>query len=496
MTKLSFLFLFFEQRQNVDKAVFQFHSQNIFCHCDDFECDTHKTAYAIIYNRRKSHEQKYFTRQWVSLSDLLHGNPVLQGGEEMQLWVGCSYKKACQVVSVLRAFRYRFEPTPEQATLLRRTFGCVRLVYNKALHQRAEAWTSGKKSVGYVAQSAALTTWKKTEELSFLNEVSSVPLQQSLRHLQTAYKNFFAKRAKYPSFKKRRNGGSAEYTRSAFRMQDGALWLAKMDAPLDIRWSRPLPEGIEPSTVTVSLDAAGRWHVSLLCEDASIKPLKRVKAAVGIDVGLNALVTLSTGEKIANPRHDAGELARKRILSRRYARTQKGSKNRDKARRKLARLHARVGDRRRDHLHKLSTRLVRENQAIVVEDLNVRGMVRNRSLARAISDAGWSMLVTLLAYKCAWYGRDLIKVDRFFPSSKACSACGFVLDKLDLSVRTWRCECGAEHDRDHNAARNILAAGLAVSGCGPGVSQRALRGAVQSGLKQQLESRGSGIPSL
>jgi putative transposase len=403
---------------------------------------------------------------------------------------------------VLRAFRYRFEPTPEQATLLRRTFGCVRLVYNKALNERSEAWTLGKKSIGYAEQDRRLTRWKKTQELSFLKEVSSVPLQQSLRHLQTAYAGFFAKRAKYPSFKKRRRGGSATYTRAAFRMREGELYLAKMDAPLAIRWSRPLPDGVEPSTVAVSLDAAGRWHVSMLCEDASIKPLKRVKTAVGIDVGLNALVTLSTGEKIANPRHDAGELARKRTLSRRYARTQKGSKNRDRARLKLARLHARVSDRRRDHLSKLSTRLVRENQAIVVEDLAVRNMVRNRSLARAISDAGWSMLVEMLAYKCEWYGRELVKVDRFFPSSKTCSACGLVRESLDLSVRRWRCACGAEHDRDHNAAKNICAAGLAVStgdranGCGPGVSRRALRSAVQSGLKQQLESRGSGIPSL
>jgi putative transposase len=404
---------------------------------------------------------------------------------------------------MLRAFRYRFEPTAEQESMLRRTIGCCRLVYNKALHQRSEAWTSGKKSIGYVAQSAALTAWKKTDELVFLNEVSSVPLQQTLRHLQTAYSNFFQKRAKYPSFKKRRDGGSAEYTRSAFRMVQGELRLAKMTEPLAIRWSRPLPEGVEPSTVTVSFDAAGRWHVSMLCEDASIKKLPKLKTAVGIDVGLNSLVTLSTGEHIANPRHDAGELARKRVLSRRYTRTKKGSKNRDKARLKLARLHARVGDRRRDHLSKLSTKLVRENQAIVVEDLNVRGMVRNRSLARAISDAGWSMLVTMLAYKCEWYGRELIKVDRFFPSSKTCSACGLVLERLDLSTRRWRCEgCGAEHDRDHNAAKNICAAGLAVSAgdrakvCGAGVSQRALRGAVQSAVKQKPESRGSGIPSL
>lgn len=392
---------------------------------------------------------------------------------------------------MLRAFRYRFEPTSEQAALLRRTIGCCRLVYNKALHERSEAWTTGKKSIGYAEQDKRLTAWKQTEELAFLNEVSAVSLQQSLRHLQTAYAKFFKKQASYPSFKKRRNGGKASFTRSAFRMKDGALYLAKMDEPLDIRWSRPLPVGVEPSTVTVELDAAGRWHVSMLCEDKSIKKLKRVKAAVGIDVGLNALVTLSTGEHITNPRYDAGELARKQRLSRRYARTKKGSRNREKARLKLARLHARVADRRSDHLHKLSTRLVRENQAIVVEDLNVRGMVRNRSLARAISDAGWSMLVAQLAYKCEWYGRELIKVDRWFPSSKTCSACGLVRQALDLSVRRWRCECGTEHDRDHNAAKNILAAGLAVStgdranACGAGVSQRVLRDAVQSALNQE-----------
>lgn len=409
----------------------------------------------------------------------------------------CTYTNIGYVVTVFKAFRYRFYPAPEQELLLRRTVGCCRLVYNKALHQRSEAWTSGQKSIGYAAQSSTLTEWKKSDGLAFLNEVSSVPLQQTLRHLQTAYSNFFAKRAKYPRFKKRRSGGAAEFTRSAFRMVDGKVYLAKMTEPLAIRWSRPLPAGAEPSTVTVGFDSAGRWHVSMLCEDASIKPLKMLKTAVGIDVGLNSLVTLSTGEHIVNPRHDNRELARKRVLSRRYARTQKGSKNRDKARIKLARLHARVTDRRRDHLHKLSTRIVHENQVVVVEDLNVRGMVRNRSLARSISDAGWGELVMQLEYKCDWYGRQFVKVDRWFPSSKTCSSCGLVLERLDLSTRNWRCEgCGAEHDRDHNAAKNILAAGLAVSVCGPDVSQRVLRNTVQSGLKQKSSAVKSGISAL
>jgi putative transposase len=398
----------------------------------------------------------------------------------------------------LRAFKYRFYPTAEQETLLRRTIGCCRFVYNRALHERSEAWTSGKKSIGHAAQDRALTGWKKEPELAFLNEVSSVPLQQTLRHLQTGYANFFAKRARYPSFKCKRSGGSAAFTRSAFRFSDGKLTLAKMDSPLDIRWSRPLPEGAQPSSASVSLDAAQRWHVSLLCDDRAVKHLPKLKTAVGIDLGINALATFSNGEKIPNLKHDAREMKRKRRLSRALARKQKGSRNRYKARIKLARLHAKVADRRRDQMHKLSTRLVRENQVIVVEDLNVAGMVRNHCLARVISDAAWRMLLTFLAYKCAWHGRELIKVDRFYPSSKTCSACGHVVEHLPLDVRKWTCpSCQAQHDRDENAARNIKAAGLAVdSVCGSGVSHRVLRNSVLSELKQKPVSREPGIPLL
>jgi putative transposase len=401
----------------------------------------------------------------------------------------------------LRGFKYRFYPTAEQEVLLRRTIGCCRLVYNRALHERSEAWTAGKKSIGYAAQSAALTGWKKEPELAFLNEVSSVPVQQTLRHLQTAYANFFAKRAKYPSFKRKHSGGSAEFTRSGFRFSAGKMTLAKMDAPLDIRWSRPLPAGVEPSSASVSLDAAQRWHVSLLCEDRAIKPLPKLKAAVGIDLGINALATFSTGEKIPNLRHDAREMKRKRRLSRALARKQKGSRNRYKAQIKLSRLHAKVADRRRDQMHKLSNRLVRENQVIVVEDLNVAGMVRNHCLARVISDAAWRMLLTFLAYKCAWYGREFVKVDRFYPSSKTCSACGHVVEHLPLDVRNWTCpSCRAEHDRDENAAKNILAAGLAVARkgevSGPGVSRHVLRNVLQSGLKEKNSAVKPGIRLL
>ncbi len=211
-----------------------------------------------------------------------------------------------------RAYKYRFYPTPEQAEELARTFGCVRLVYNKALEERTRAYSTEGRRVSYMESSAALTAWKRTGELGFLNEVSSVPLQQALRHLQAAFANFFAKRAKYPTFKsKRKSRASAEYTRSAFRWRDGQVTLAKMDAPLDIVWSRPLPEGAEPSTVTVSKDAAGRWFVSLLVEE-TIRPLDPTGGTVGVDAGITSLVTLSTGEKVANPRH---ERADRRVLA-------------------------------------------------------------------------------------------------------------------------------------------------------------------------------------
>ncbi|MFF1400114.1 RNA-guided endonuclease InsQ/TnpB family protein [Streptomyces sp. NPDC058287] len=391
---------------------------------------------------------------------------------------------------VKRAFKYRFYPTDAQAAELSRTFGCVRKVYNLALAARTEAWARQER-VNYNQTSAMLTVWKKTEELAFLCEVSSVPLQQTLRHLQVAFTNFFGKRAKHPRFKSRKKSRkSAEYTTSGFRYRDGRLTLAKMSDPLGIVWSRPLPEGVSPSTVTVSRDAAGRWFVSLLCDDPAVKPLPVTDTAVGIDVGLTHLLTLSTGEKIDNPRHERRDRIRLALAQRRLAKKAKGDgANRARARRKVAKVHARIADRRRDHLHKLTTRLVRENQTLVIEDLTVRNMVRNHSLARAISDAAWSDFRSMLEYKAAWHGREVVVVDRFFPSSKLCSHCGTLASKMPLHVREWTCGCGTTHDRDVNAARNLLAAGLAVTVCGAGVrSQRSSPGG-QSATKQKTPRR-------
>jgi putative transposase len=372
---------------------------------------------------------------------------------------------------VKRAYKYRFYPTPAQAQAqaLTRTFGCVRKVWNLALQARTAAWHQRHEQVTYLQSSALLTQRKRTDDLGYLNEVSSVPLQQALRHLQSAFARFWDNQARYPRFKSRKKSrAAAEYTRSAFRYRDGQLRLAKMTAPLNVVWSRPLPDGAELSTVTVSRDRAGRWFVSLLCQCA-VEPHPASATAVGIDAGITSLVTLSTGEKIPNPRHERRDRARLARAQRRLARTQKGSANRDKARLKVARVHARIADRRKDFLHKLTTRLVRDNQAVVIEDLSVQNMIRNHHLARAISDAAWREMRTMLEYKCEWYGSDLIVTGRWYPSSKTCSACGRLAASLPLGVREWDCVgCGTRHDRDINAAVNIRAAGLAVLACGAG----------------------------
>ncbi|MFG3340698.1 RNA-guided endonuclease InsQ/TnpB family protein [Glycomyces sp. NPDC048151] len=370
-----------------------------------------------------------------------------------------------------RAYRFRCYPSSEQAEQLARTFGCARLVYNKALDYRHKAWYRRKESVTYTQTSAMLTKWKQRSDLAFLNEVSSVPLQQTLRHLQKGFSTFFKGQTGYPRFKKKRVlTGSAEYTKSAFRWRGGQLTLAKHDQPLKIRWSRELPYGAVPSTVTVSRDGAGRWFVSLLVE-ADIAELPKRTEAVGVDAGISALFTLSTGEHITNPRHERRGRDTIGKRQRDLSRKQRGSANYRKAQISLARAHARVSDRRHDHLHKLTTRLVRENQTIAVEDLHVRGMLASHTLARAIADASWASFRRMLEYKAEWYGRDLVAVDRFFPSSKTCSACGILKDSMPLHVRVFACPCGHTEDRDVNAAKNILAAGLADSrnACGDGV---------------------------
>ena len=373
-------------------------------------------------------------------------------------------------MDIKRAYRFRFYPTPTQREILARTFGCTRFVYNHMLRLRSDAWMNEHKSVGYHTTSAMLTQLKKEPDHLWLNDVSSVPLQQSLRHLQTAFNNFFAKRSLYPAFKSKWDKQSAEYTTSAFKWDGKTLTLAKMSEPLAIVWSRTLPKAAKVTTVTVSKDAAGRYFVSLLCDDA-VCAKRRVSAQVGIDLGLAHFAVLSTGEKVEAPKVFRRYEARLVVLQRRAAKKQKGSANWAKARLKVAKLHARIADTRANFLHQLSSRIVRENQVIAVESLAVCNMKKNRSLAKSISDAGWGEFLRQLEYKAAWYGRTVVGIDRWYPSSKRCHDCGHTVSALPLNVREWVCpECGAIHDRDVNAARNILTAGLAGLACGETVS--------------------------
>jgi putative transposase len=374
--------------------------------------------------------------------------------------------------TVRTAYRCRAYPDPAQQAILKRTFGCVRVVWNTTLAQRRQLWHSHGRSLPYAASDAMLTAMKKDPGLAFLNEVSSVPLQQVLRHQHQALTAFFAHRARYPRFKSRHARQSAHYTRSAFIMRDGALHLAKTDGRLRFIWSWPDVDiaTLSPSMVIVSQEADGRWYVTFAVDAQVPEPPPRTGRAVGVDLGISDFAVTSAGERIANPRHldrKARSVAR---YQRRLARCQKGSANRVKAKAKVARAHRKIRNARSDFLHRASTHLVRDNDTIVIEDLNVSGMVRNRHLARAISDCGWGEFRRQLEYKCQRYGRQLVVIDRWYPSSKTCSTCGHLLDELSLSTRTWECpSCGTRHDRDINAAKNILAAGQAVTACGADV---------------------------
>jgi len=396
------------------------------------------------------------------------------------------------------AYRCRAYPDVEHQQVLTRTFGCVRVVWNRTLAERHRLYHAEGKSLSYAASDAALTAMKKDSDLAFLSEVSSVPLQQALRHQHKAFSAFFDKRARYPRFKSRRSRQSAHYTRSAFSMRGGELRLAKTSAPLRFVWSWPEVEvtSLNPTMVVVSREPDGRWYVTFAIDADAPGPLEPAGHAVGIDLGVKDFAVTSDGERIANPRHlerKARNLAR---YQRRLARCQRGSANRAKARAKVARAHRKVRDARRDFLHRASTGLVRSASTIVIEDLAVKNMVRNRHLARVIADCGWGEFRRQLEYKCERAGRELIVVDRWYPSSKTCSACGHLLAELSLSTRHWTCpSCGSRHDRDINAAKNIVAAGLAVSACGADVRHSG-SSRMRSAAKQEPRPVTAGIPVL
>ena len=408
------------------------------------------------------------------------------------------YGHPCHPVRVRTAYRCRAYPDADQQQVLNRTYGCVRVVWNRTLAERHRLWHGEGKSLSYAASDAALTVMKKDPGLAFLNEVSSVPLQQALRHQHKAFSAFFAKRTRYPRFKSRRSRQSAHYTRSAFSMRGGVLRLAKTDGQLRYVWSWPDVDAttLDPAMVIMSREPDSRWYVTFTIDTDNPEPLPPGGRAVGVDLGVKDFAVTSEGERIANPRYlerKARNLAR---YQRRMARCQRGSANRAKAKTKVARAHRKIRNARQDFLHRASTRLIRQNDMVVMEDLAVRNMVRNRSLARAISGCGWREFRRQIEYKCERYGRTLVVTGRWYPSSKTCSACGHLLAELSLSTRHWTCPgCGTRHDRDINAAKNILAAGQAVTACGADVRHSGTS-RVRSAVKQEPWPARAGIPVL
>ena len=366
-------------------------------------------------------------------------------------------------------YAYRLTPSPGQRIALARAFGCARVVFNDAIAARRAAREAGAPFPTDATLSKALTAAKRTPQRAWLAEVSAVVLQQALADANTAYRNFVAslkgtrkgRKLGAPRFRSKRDRAqSIRFTKAArFKVLPAGRLRLPGIGDVAVRWSRELPS--EPSSVTVTVDAAGRYHASFVV-DVPDQPLPPVDREVGIDLGLTHFAVMSDGRKVDAPRIARKAAARLRRAQKELARRQKGSARRERSRRTVARAHARVADTRRDWLHKLSTTIVQENQLVAVEDLAVSGLARTR-LARSVHDAGWSTFVDMLAYKARRAGRRLVTVGRWFPSTRACSVCGAIGEAKALHVREWTCQCGAVHDRDVNAARNILAAGRADS---------------------------------
>mgnify|MGYP003335589485 CR=1 FL=1 len=360
-------------------------------------------------------------------------------------------------------YKFRLYPNKEQEIKLAKHFGCVRWCYNHFLDKRVKYYLESKeknlkkKSLNYNDDAKALTEIKKKEATKWLNEVNAQSLQHALKHLESGFNRFFNKLSKFPNFKKKNNKQSFRVPQN-IKIKNNKLYITKFMEGIEIRLHRKIEGEIRNATVTKN--CAGQYHVSIGVQ-REIKKLKPNNKVIGIDLGIKTLITCSDGTIYENIKPYRNLESRRRILAKNLSRTVKGSKGREKARRKLAKLDNYICNVRKDHLHKVSHKIVSENQTIIIENLNVSGMLKNRKLSKSIWDCSFSELVRQISYKSNWYGKELIQVSRWFPSSKTCSNCFYINDNLTLADREWNCpKCEIKHDRDLNAAINIKRQGL------------------------------------
>ena len=362
-----------------------------------------------------------------------------------------------------KAYKFRLLPTEDQSILLSKHFGCVRFVYNHFLREKRDHYLLNRKTLNYNTCAGNLVKMKR-EGFEWLKEVNSQSLQSALMNLETAYGNFFKKKSKFPKFKSKKNNYDSFTCPASVAIFNNKVEIPKFGEGIHFIKHRELKGKI--CSATISRTPTGKYYISILTEQEPTKHLPKTGKNIGIDLGIKDFAITSEGQRYTNPKFLYKFQRKLKAAQQHLSRKQKGSNSRERARIKVAKIYEKITNSRNDMQHKVSMSLIKKYDMIALEDLNVKGMIKNHCLSKAISDSSWSSFVAKLLYKAQWYGKELIKIDRFFPSSKTCSDCGHINQNLTLDVRNWTCVCGSKHDRDVNASKNILKRALAIQSSG------------------------------